>query len=121
MRYFSMNEFKCKHCGQLPPNGMSKVLLTKLDELRERVGGPIVVTSGYRCPTHNRNEGGVWNSQHVQGTAADIYAPGISVDHLATLAEDVGMDGIGRYYGAQFVHVDVRDGGQSPNTYKWEG
>lgn len=121
MHYFIDREFACRHCGELPPGGISAVLMAKLDELRERAGAPIIVTSGYRCPTHNRAVGGVSNSQHVRGTAADIVCTALTVDQLADLAAAVGFDGIGRYYGSGFVHVDVRDGGRSPNTYKWEG
>ncbi len=119
MKYFVVGEFACKHCGQLPVNGMSPVLLQKLDELRERVGAPIYVTSGWRCAFHNHKVGGVSNSQHVQGTAADIVCNAVSVKQLAQLAAEVGFDGIGAYYLDGFVHVDCRDGGGNPNRYRW--
>jgi hypothetical protein len=45
-----------------------------LDPLREAWGGPIYVTSGYRCPALNRLVGGVEGSQHTLGQAADITA-----------------------------------------------
>lgn len=120
-KYFTEAEEVCKCCGQLPENGMSDVLLSKLDELREKVGEPIHVSCMYRCSKHNAEVGGVPNSQHVDGTAADIYCDNLSVEELADFAVEVGFDGIGRYYGDEFVHVDCRDGGESPNTYTWEG
>jgi len=120
-KYFSEKEQVCKCCGQLPPNGMSDVLLSKLDELRELAGEPIHVSCMYRCPKHNAEVGGVPNSQHIDGTAADIYCDNLTVDELADLAVKVGFDGIGRYYEDQFVHVDVRDNGESPNGYTWVG
>lgn len=43
-----------------------------LDPLREAYGKPIYVNSGYRCPKLNKAVGGVSNSQHVKGQAADI-------------------------------------------------
>lgn len=43
-----------------------------LDPLREWYGKPIYVNSGYRNPILNRAVGGVSNSQHVKGEAADI-------------------------------------------------
>ena len=119
MKWFTLEEFKCHHCGSLPPAGMSPVLLQKLDDLRVMLGRPIYVTSGYRCPYHNANVGGVSNSQHVLGKAADIYSPGISPSYLADLAVKIGFDGIGRY--SSFVHVDCRDDGNSPNYYRWWG
>lgn len=121
MHYFIDAEFACHHCNKLPEGGMSPVLLQKLDELRQRVGAPIIVNSGYRCPEHNAAVGGVWNSQHVAGTAADITCTAVSVDQLADLAAEIGFDGIGRYHQQGFVHVDCRDGGASPNYYQWEG
>ena len=43
-----------------------------LDPLREAYGKPIYVNSGYRNPALNKAVGGVSNSQHVKGQAADI-------------------------------------------------
>lgn len=121
MKYFNMCEFECHHCGQLPDEGMNPVLLAKLDELRRRMGRPIIVTSGYRCRTHNANVGGASRSQHLYGNATDIYCPGVSTEELANKAVQLGFDGIGVYYGQGFVHVDCRDNGNSPNAYRWEG
>ena len=43
-----------------------------LDPAREVLGKPIRVNSGYRCPRLNKCVGGVDNSQHTIGEAADI-------------------------------------------------
>ena len=43
-----------------------------LDPAREALGEPIVVNSGYRSPQLNRCVGGVPDSQHVKGEAADL-------------------------------------------------
>ena len=43
-----------------------------LDDIRQRYGSPIIITSGYRCPALNKAVGGKPNSQHVKGQAADI-------------------------------------------------
>ncbi len=45
-----------------------------LEPLRSRWREPIIVTSGFRCPKVNKAVGGVPNSQHLQGQAADIRA-----------------------------------------------
>lgn len=45
-----------------------------LESLRKRVGR-VIVTSGYRCQELNKAVGGVWNSQHLKGEAADIFVP----------------------------------------------
>lgn len=43
-----------------------------LDPLREAWGKPIIITSGYRVPRLNEAVGGVKNSDHLYGKAADI-------------------------------------------------
>lgn len=43
-----------------------------LDNIREKLGKPILVSSGYRCPVLNKAVGGVTNSQHQKGLAADL-------------------------------------------------
>jgi len=43
-----------------------------LDPARRRLGKPIIVNSGFRCPLHNGRVGGVANSQHLRGEAADV-------------------------------------------------
>lgn len=47
-----------------------------LERVREIVGKPIIVTSGYRSPAVNRAIGGATYSQHMLGQAADIVVPG---------------------------------------------
>ena len=47
------------------------------DPLRERWQSPIYITSGYRCPALNRKVGGVENSYHTRGMAADITAKSV--------------------------------------------
>lgn len=107
-KYFSAEEMACKCCGSLG-DGIDVRLQNVLDTMREMAGRPLVLSCCYRCPSHNAEVGGVPNSQHVLGTAADVLVPdGMTVDELANIAEAAGADGIGRYYNAQFVHVDTR-------------
>ena len=51
-----------------------------LDPIREAWGEPIVISSGYRCKELNTLVGGVKNSHHLLGCAADIIA-GNKADH----------------------------------------
>lgn len=114
--YFDDYEFAC-HCDRhgvdaegypILDHVIDKRLVDVLDRIRERLGVPIIVNSGYRCPEHNSEVGGVSDSQHVLGTAADITYDGVDVDYLAEIAEECGADGIGKYYYQDFVHIDVR-------------
>lgn len=47
-----------------------------LQPLRSGLKEPITISSGYRCPALNRAVGGVSNSQHMTGEAADINIGG---------------------------------------------
>lgn len=43
-----------------------------LQPLRDAMGSPLKINSGYRCPSLNKAIGGAANSQHMTGHAADI-------------------------------------------------
>ena len=105
---FSRNEFKCK-CGKCTNNYIDIRLVKGLQALRDLVGKPIIINSATRCKAHNEAVGGVSNSQHVQGRAADIRVEGMTPEALARRAEQIDVfrdGGIGTY--GTFVHVDVR-------------
>ena len=46
-----------------------------LQPLRDALGCPIVITSGFRCAELNKRIGGAANSQHLYGQAADLVVP----------------------------------------------
>lgn len=104
---FILSEFECSHCKAVK---LSSDLLNKLQDLRNQLGRPIQVNSGYRCPEHNTNVGGAKNSLHLTGKAADISLRNLDIDpiELADFAEEIGFKGIGLYN--TFIHLDVRDG-----------
>ena len=108
---FNLREFACKHCGAVK---IDPALVGELQRLRDRVGRPIIITSGYRCEAHNRAVGGAANSQHLLGKAADIQVEGMGPAALAAHAEVIGFGGIGIY--GNFVHVDTR-----ATTARWRG
>lgn len=49
-----------------------RLLCQLLEFIRCAVGRPLVISSGFRCPELNKLVGGVVNSQHTKGLAADI-------------------------------------------------
>lgn len=116
---FSRSEFACPHCGEVE---IDPLLVATLQRIRDK-SGPVVVTSGYRCPVHNEAVGGVIErpgmpgsgSQHLYGRAADIYVPGMSQAALLALVREmtVNEDIYAGYAYAiknskRAVHVDVR-------------
>jgi zinc D-Ala-D-Ala carboxypeptidase len=116
--HFAAEEFRCPCCGVAPPvadtpAGSFQLLVSALETLRERVGVPIQVTSGYRCPKQNAKDGGKPHSQHMLGIAADITAEcGWRALYEAALKIPAFAEGgIGVYPNPAthgFVHLDVR-------------
>lgn len=109
--HFDISEFACHHCGK--STKISPRLIELLETLRKNIGGlPIHINSGYRCPVHNANVGGVPNSQHVLGTAADLAIPAkLTLNQFLKHVEKLPFDWVGVYPYSYFIHVDVRDGG----------
>lgn len=110
--HFRASEFTCK-CGSCRKQKISKRLVAVLEYIRTTLGKPVHITSGYRCPLHNTNVGGVSNSQHVKGTAADTVVSGFSPSTVSNHAR-IGLQkynnsngGIGTY--SSFTHIDVRN------------
>ena len=103
---FKLTEFKCKCCGVAKIN---PELLRALQELRDNVGAPIRIISGYRCFNHNAAVHGAKKSQHLLGNAADITIEGMSQEDVLKEAEKIeafNNGGLGLY--KRFVHCDVR-------------
>lgn len=103
---FNITEFYSKDGGGLLKKGMSNSLLLNLEKLRYNLGDKsIIVTSGYRTKKHNRNVGGVKNSQHLYGRASDIKVKGVLPSKVYN--ESIKLfDGVGKYN--TFTHVDMR-------------
>ena len=82
--YFTIQELSASATAErlaidnTPPRAAQRMLTILveqlLDPIRRCYGAPIIVTSGYRCPALNTAVGGVANSHHIVGCAADIVA-----------------------------------------------
>jgi hypothetical protein len=114
IEYFARDEFKCK-CGGKYCNGYpaepDERMVRIADQLRKNLGVPITIVSGLRCKTWNAIQGGVSNSQHMHGEAADVYARGVSQDRVEAELDKIG--GVRYHYpikGSSNVHFDVPKG-----------
>lgn len=114
IEYFDRSEFKCK-CGGKYCNGFpsepDERMVKIADQLRKNLGVPITIISGLRCKTWNAIQGGVNNSQHMYGEAADIYARGVSQPRVEAELDKIG--GVRYHYpikGSSNVHFDVPKG-----------
>ena len=111
--HFELHEFDSP---DLPGSGerMDIEFLSLLDDARGIAGVPFTITSGYRSRSHNMMVGGVEDSSHTKGCAADIYTPDSRhrwkiVDALIK----VGFNRIG--IANSFIHVD-NDPEKTPNV-----
>ncbi len=118
---FNLKEFACKDGTAVPqhlvPNALK--LAQNLQVLRDHIGKPIVINSGYRSPNYNKRIGGAPASQHLQACAADISVAGMSSAHVHTvilklIAEGKMHNGGLGFYNT-FNHYDVR-----PKAARWD-
>jgi len=100
-----------------PPEIVPRLIRTAemLERIRELLGAPVMVTSGYRCSVLNKAVGSVSTSDHPQGHAADFVCPGYGSPYQVAkaLAPQVSVLGIGQLIlegvkGKQWVHVSTR-------------
>ena len=118
---FNKIEFDSKDGAVMPTHILEniKILAENLQILRDYLGVPISVNSGYRSNRHNSNIKGVVNSYHTKGLAADITAKGLTPKKLARAIRRLRIEGkikkggLGLYNG--FVHYDIRGYGA-----KWD-
>lgn len=88
------------------------ILAAQLQVIRDYVGLPIFVNSGYRTKKHNEKVGGEKDSQHLLGLAADIWVQDMTPEELCQIIEalikkeKVLQGGLGLYN--TFVHYDAR-------------
>ena len=120
IRYFKRDEFRCPcgRCGGFPVEPQESMVRT-VDEIRRRLGVPVSVVdgggSGVRCAAHNAEVGGVANSQHLFGLAADLHSAASPAEMKAAAEEVLGhTGGIGLY--GWGIHVDTR-----PGYARWNG
>lgn len=97
-RNFSSWEFRCS-CGLYKPP--TRRLIVILQALRDDVGTPLNIVSGYRCQRDNRRVGGSTNSRHLIGGAADIPGDYCTIQQ----ARRAGAHRIG-VRGGRVIHVD---------------
>ena len=118
---FKLEEFSCKHCGK---NEINHKLIDKLQLLRDDLGFPLVISSGYRCSEHPIEAKKSKPGTHAEGIAVDI-----AVSHekaLEVLYKGIahGFKGIGvnQKGNGRFIHLDIgeiEDGRPRPHLWSY--
>lgn len=101
---FQPRELACKGTGQLL---VDETALDKLQQLRDALGIPLLITSAYRSPEHNKAVGGAQNSYHMKGVAFDVRMDNQDPDVFELAARDIGFRGFGYYPKQGFMHIDL--------------
>ena len=113
--HFKVREFQCSDSSR--PVFISQTLADLLEAIRQRIGRPLRISSGYRTVSYNATvKGSSKTSKHCMGLAADIKADGIEPQQLYNIACELLGDhgGVGLY--SWGVHVDVRS-----EKSRWNG
>lgn len=122
MGYFTREELQCKcGCKQMK---LSSQFIDKLDKLRESVGFPLTVTSGYRCPEHNAKVSSTGRTGPHTREACDFGVSGSKAYAVLSAALQLGFKGIGVAQkgpvGSRFIHVDdLPNDATTPRPYVW--
>tara|TARA_Y100001951_G_C11063891_1_gene142338 strand:+ start:70 stop:453 length:384 start_codon:yes stop_codon:yes gene_type:complete len=106
-KYFTDEELACSHCNKMY---MHMGFMRKIEELRELLGFPFIVTSGFRCRVHpievRKNSPG----PHTTGQALDINVYGNNAHRLLDAALRAGFNGVGIAqkggHSERFIHLD---------------
>jgi hypothetical protein len=107
IKYFKKSEFACKcGCGL---SEMNETLIRVADRTREHFGGPMIVSSGRRCASHNARVGGVANSRHITdpGKAMDFCVKGKSSSTVLAYVQKQPEIRYAYAIDGSYVHMDV--------------
>ena len=118
-RFFKITEFACK-CG-CGTNKIDPEFVEKLDELRGRYGRPLIVSSGYRCPSHNAKVSSTGlTGPHTTGRAVDFAVARLEAYALIRYATTFTGIGVNQKGGARFIHLDdLPDAPNQPRPTVW--
>lgn len=90
-----------------------------LQPLRDKLGKPIIINSGYRCKALNSKIGGVSNSQHLLGQACDLRVNGCTPSTLIEFIKASGIEYdqlINEY--DKWVHISFNKGHNRKQCFK---
>ena len=102
IKYFKREEFVSPDTGE---EQMNLIFVKYLEKLREFVGQPLVITSGFRTLAHNEKIGGTKNSAHLRGLAVDIACPDSALRYKIL---DFVLNNKTFFYNNDIIIVEIR-------------
>ena len=95
--HFARHEFRCRCCLR---GAVSLALVLALEDVRTLYGGPVRITSGWRCAAHNARVGGHPQSRHMVGCAVDVAPRPSEADRWEAL--QLAVVDVARKYGSDW-------------------
>ena len=92
LKHFTEAELRIENAPAEIKKNMYALVENVLDPLREKLGKPIIITSGYRNPEYNKKVGGVKDSQHTKGEAVDFITSANLEDVFKIIIEHFDFD-----------------------------
>lgn len=119
-KYFKEEELACSHCGRV---NMNELFMEAIEDLRERMGFPFVISSAYRCKDHPVEASKETPGAHNRGVAIDILVSGERAYRLLSEALEMGFVGIGVNqrgdHSQRFIHLDYDEEGYRPTIWSY--
>ena len=103
-RNFNLREFHSPDTGEVI---VRKSVITGLQQVRDKIGKSILITSGYRTEKHNRYVGGEEQSQHRNGLAVDVSIVGHDPVELKKLLRRAGFKQVILYREKKIIHAAI--------------
>lgn len=135
MKHFNLSEFfqsstADKNSIKNEPNvderatverNINLLVVNVLDPVRDELRTPIIITSGYRTPRVNKLVGGVDNSQHMSGCAADFhvmgFTPSMMYEVFLFIFNTLEYDQLIYYRSKNFIHVSYVENGNRHEAF----
>lgn len=118
-QHFTRAELACRHCGRME---LPLDFIDRLERVRVKVGFPMPISSGYRCPEHNSIVSNTGPSGPHTKRAVDVVLNGQQALTLITVALREGFTGIGvqQKGDARFIHLDdLPNAPGQPRPHVW--
>lgn len=135
MKHFNLSEFfrsstAAKNGIKNEPSADEKATIVRninllvdnvLDPIRDKLCTPVVITSGYRCPQVNKLVGGVNNSQHMSGCAADFHVKGFTRSMMYNvffgIYYTIDFDQMIYYRNKNIIHISYVENGNRHEAF----
>jgi len=110
----NFNVSEMEYYDKVPANLLdnTKEVLVNIQVLRDALGAPLSIMSGYRSPERNAAVGGATKSQHMQANAVDLQCKTKTPLEMYNMVEKLVKEGkmkqggLGIYDG--WIHYDTR-------------